>query len=192
MRVLKGLGLGIILALGAFAVFLGVSARISGGPPTLAGHQLLTVLSGSMEPAFRPGDLILVKPVPAAELAVGDVITFHDPELPELLITHRIVSIMTTQQGARLFQTKGDANAAVDESHVHEMYVVGQQVGRLPFVGHFTSFVRTPLGALIFVVLPGLALIGLELRGLWLHLLKEAEAEEGSAAGGDGQELQEG
>ena len=47
------------------------------------------------------------------ELKVGDVITYRPPA-GDHLITHRIAWIGRTTDGARLFRTKGDANAVAD------------------------------------------------------------------------------
>jgi signal peptidase len=42
----------------------------------LIGYQVFTVISGSMEPTYGVGDLIYVKKVDPATIAVGDPITF--------------------------------------------------------------------------------------------------------------------
>ena len=47
--------------------FLVVSSKASGGEPQAFGYQLKTVLSGSMEPTFKTGSIIAVKPVEAKE-----------------------------------------------------------------------------------------------------------------------------
>lgn len=73
------------------------------------GYTLKSVLSGSMEPEFNTGSLILVKEIAdVKELQKGDVITFMQDA--NTAVTHRIVDI--TKQGDHLlFKTKGDNNA---------------------------------------------------------------------------------
>ena len=52
--------------------------------------QFKTVLSGSMEPEFKAGDLLIVKDVPSTSLEVGDIISFT--QVNET-VTHRIVGV---------------------------------------------------------------------------------------------------
>lgn len=81
--------------------------------PRLAGYQMMTALSGSMDPTFSTGDLILVTNEPATKVRVGQVISFHAPTGYHQLTTHRIVRIVSG--GAHpVVQTKGDANTALD------------------------------------------------------------------------------
>ncbi|WP_395243623.1 signal peptidase I [Agromyces sp. MMS24-K17] len=79
----------------------------------LAGWvQPLVVVSGSMEPEIRRGDLLVAIPTPATELVVGDVASLHN-EVTDRLVTHRVVA--TSRVGAEvLLELKGDANAVVD------------------------------------------------------------------------------
>ncbi|MER7797376.1 signal peptidase I [Microbacterium sp. NPDC096154] len=89
--------------------------------PRLTGGQSLTVLTGSMEPALRPGDVVVVRGIAIDEvcggIGVGDIVTYlPEPDDPSL-ITHRVVgkTIGTFDDGTacRLI-TQGDANSAAD------------------------------------------------------------------------------
>jgi signal peptidase len=97
------LGLG-----GALAVFV-LLALV----PHTGIYRPETVLSGSMRPYFRPGDLVVVTPEPASAVKVGQVISYHIPVGDHHVQTHRIVQIV---RGGRhpLVRTKGDANNARD------------------------------------------------------------------------------
>ena len=81
--------------------------------PRLAGYEMMTALSGSMNPTFSTGDLILVTNEPVAKVRVGQVISFHAPTGYHQLITHRVVRIVTPGTHP-VVETKGDANTAVD------------------------------------------------------------------------------
>lgn len=78
----------------------------------LAGIQVYTVLSGSMEPTYHTGSVIYVKKVDYTALRVGDPITFMVDE--HTVATHRIVNIIPDDEDPTVlrFVTKGDANAA--------------------------------------------------------------------------------
>lgn len=90
--------------------------------PRILGGDSLTVLSGSMEPTFSPGDVVVVKGTDAekvcADVSVGQIVTYFPEPNDPTLITHRVVgkTIGTFEDGTscRLI-TQGDANSAVDE-----------------------------------------------------------------------------
>ena len=111
------------------------------------GYQVYTVISGSMEPNFRVGDLLYVKEVPAGEIRVGDAITFVQNE--QLVVaTHRVVRIDTEKQ---LFYTKGDANEIEDGSPVHFRNLIGRAEFSIPLLGYVSDFVQNPPGMYITI-----------------------------------------
>jgi len=67
--------------------------------------------TGSMSPTIPAGSLAVVKEVPAAEVAVGDIVTVdRSPALP---ITHRVTSVSPAGEATAL-TLRGDANQADD------------------------------------------------------------------------------
>ncbi|HEY8348101.1 MAG TPA: signal peptidase I [Symbiobacteriaceae bacterium] len=133
------------------------------GISAVAGYKVLHVISGSMEPALRMGDVILVRPlVPEDDIREGDVITFRARE-GTALITHRVVGIVTAGGQPVGYVTKGDANAAPDALPVAREQVVGRCIFRIPLLGYVSRWVRRPTGILLTIILPGLLLSG---RGL--------------------------
>ena len=134
------------------------------------GWQVDTVLSGSMEPAIPTGSILVSRPVAPDEIQVGDVITFFGPGRGRL-ITHRVTAI--ERSNGIIFTTKGDANNAEDPFTIPAEDVVGKVLVHIPFLGFILSFVKTPIGLLLTLFLPGLFIIGLELREIW-HGLDDA------------------
>src|SRR5215813_6597871 len=56
------------------------------------GERLLIVTGGSMAPRIAAGDAVVIRPLEATELRVGQVVTFQAPQ-SERYTTHRIVAI---------------------------------------------------------------------------------------------------
>lgn len=167
----------LVLVIGAAAI-LGFSARRSGDAiPTIAGHKVLAVISGSMEPAIRTGDVIIVQPLkdPANEVKDGDVITFRAKEKADMLITHRIIGTVKVDGKPVAFGTKGDNNQVIDRDVVAPEQIIGRYEWRIPYFGYVTTFIRTPLGIALFVIVPGVVIIGMEFMKMW-KALSEAEA----------------
>ena len=128
------------------------------------GWQVDTVLSGSMEPAIPTGSILVSRTVASDSINVGDIITFSGSGR-DRFITHRVTAIDRTN--GIVFTTKGDANNAEDPYPVPAENVVGKVMVHIPFLGFIFSFVKTPLGILLMLVIPGLLIIGLELREFW-------------------------
>lgn len=110
--------------------------------PSVFGYSQMTVLSGSMEPEFAPGDMLLIKE--QDNYQTGDIVTFSEAGT---LITHRIVEIL--EDG---FQTKGDANNVEDAWTLAPEQIHGSLQLVIPGVGNFLLFLKSPLGILCMVV----------------------------------------
>lgn len=115
------------------------------------GIQPFTVLSGSMEPVYSPGDLIYVKSVDYRELGEGDIITFMLSE--DTVATHRIVGVVPDETDPTVlrYRTKGDANDAEDGSLVHYKNVIGTPIFSLPKMGYVASYIQNPPGTYIAI-----------------------------------------
>jgi signal peptidase I len=72
------------------------------------------VLSGSMRPGFTVGGVVISQRIPVSELAVRDVIVFHNPNKPSEEMVHRIVQMTKGPDGQLLIRTQGDANPVRD------------------------------------------------------------------------------
>jgi len=77
------------------------------------GYSLIMFKTGSMSPTIPAGSVALVQKIPAAEIAIGDVVTVdRDDALP---ITHRVLSVQPAgAEGTRTITMKGDANDVED------------------------------------------------------------------------------
>ena len=118
--------------------------------PDFFGIKPLVVLSGSMEPEIREGDLAISKTVDPASLKVGDIISFKEGSA---IVTHRIVQL-TTKDGQPAFVTKGDANNVHDGNAITYSQVEGIYVFSIGKIGYLAMFMQTPVGMLVFVGVP--------------------------------------
>lgn len=98
-----------IVAVGVLIVVTMVIPRVNGWVP-------LTILTGSMEPTIKPGDLVFVDPAATTDLKVGQVVSFMPKENDTSLVySHRLVSITYGPGGISEFTTRGDANPQEDK-----------------------------------------------------------------------------
>ena len=105
-RILGDLLLWLAAAAGAICILLVVLAFT-------AQITLIMFRTGSMSPTIPAGSVAVVQRVPAAEIAVGDVVTVdREGELP---VTHRVTTISPgASADERVITMRGDANTADD------------------------------------------------------------------------------
>ncbi len=146
----------------------------------IAGYSIMTVMTGSMEPAYQVGDIIVIKKTNENELQVKDVITFisTDEELNGQPITHRIIDI-TDENGQKKFETKGDNNQIADETPVTSDRILGKVQLRIPFVGRAVNFMQTNrIAFFLIVILPMLVIMALEVKDI-IMIARSGDEDEG-------------
>lgn len=107
--------------------------------PRVTGSYTYTVLTNSMAPAYPPGTFLVVRPAPFQTLRAGDVITYQIESGRPEVVTHRITSVSSTQQGERTFITKGDNNSIEDGRPVLEAQVRGKLFYAVPYIGFLAT-----------------------------------------------------
>ena len=125
--------------------------------PAVWGIRPAIVLSGSMEPAFRAGDVILLKKTKTPEeLEVGDVACYL---YSGKATTHRIIERFEAD-GKMRYIMKGDANNIEDRLAVDPEQIQGVWTGgRLPGLGRFLMFLQSTMGMFVFLICPLAALL---------------------------------
>ena len=173
---------GILVLFLAFNLYFVISSKINGGEPRVFGKELMVVLSGSMSPVFETGALIAVDPAGFTKTyKTGDVITYKSPEGAAKIITHRVVEV-TDNNGQISYVTKGDANNSKDPKPIPAMNVIGQYADfHIPLLGYVLTFIKSKLGIALFLIIPGLLLVGGQLVSLFRTIAKMEEKNTTSA-----------
>lgn len=141
-----GFGLAFVVVVVAL---LAVSLRVSGkgGEPAILNHPVLSVLSGSMAPTIKTGDLVVddrLSPDQVNRLRPGQIISFRSSTGGQIF-THRIAAVQQLPGGAVGYVTKGDANDARDGPVVPSSAVVGLFQSRIPAGGYVLNDLHRPL-----------------------------------------------
>ena len=160
----------LVLIVSVFTL-ISVFATTKGGEgvPNLFGKAPISVLTDSMagdkEDNFNKGDLLICDTVDSKadnKYEVGDIVTFRqdingDGNLD--LVTHRLYE----KQADGSFFTKGDANSSYDQNPANatvfgNLYpddiLAVYHGSKIPGVGNFVDFIRSPLGFFICILLP--------------------------------------
>ena len=131
-----------------------------------AGYRSMTVMSGSMEPAIRTGDVVVNRPIAPLEARVGDVVTFREPGAGSRFITHRVRRI-TARGGRVTFITKGDANTGTERWTMPAGGELGRVQFHLPRLGYALFWTRGRHAILILITIPALLLGAMTLARIW-------------------------
>lgn len=128
--------------------------------PSVGGYMPLIVLTDSMYPEIKSGDLIICRTADADEIKSGDIISFFDPEENGTsIVTHRVEEVIS-DDGELSFRTKGDANNTADRQPVPEDKLVGTYITRIAGAGNVAMFMQTTPGLIVCVAVPLVLLIG--------------------------------
>ena len=136
--------------------------------------RMYTVISGSMEPKYKVGDVLISKEIEPEDIRVGDTITYIGSrgEFRNKLITHNVEKIEKNDDGSYSFYTKGLANAVMDPV-VSEEQVYGKTVYKSTILSFIYRTIMKPIGFFLLMVLPIMCMVGFELFKVVLRNEKE-------------------
>ena len=120
----------------------------------IASHMNV-VVSGSMEPVFYRGDVVVLEQtnflglneINPNDLNVGNIVIYHATWFPEPVI-HRIVYKGQDSQGKEYYITKGDNNPVPDPAVVYpdqvaaKVVTIGNTPLVIPKIGYITLWIR--------------------------------------------------
>lgn len=174
----------IVFIVSALVVVASITANRTGGQPSVMGYVFSSVQTDSMQGTINKGDFVVGKLVDGnTEIKEGDIVSFRDYyNSKEITITHRIVRIVGDETVVG-YITKGDNEQYEDDIVKSRDSIQSIYKFRIPFVGGFIDFLKTPLGFILCLVLPLLGfiawqaykLVSLYLKSKKLELEEEAE-----------------
>lgn len=179
-NVLTGIVAVLVVVMTVLTVFSMVFNR--DGTASVFGVQAYVVQSDSMTPEFAAGDAIFSEEVNPEELVAGDIITFisRDSASYGQTITHCIREV-TTHNGELAFITYGIATGVDDGTPAAASDVLGRYAFRIAGLGSFFEFLKSVPGYIVCILLPFLAIIGLQIANI-VSAVRAARAEKAAAA----------
>ncbi len=159
------------------------------GTTQVFGHQLRVVTSDSMDACEATDvsmyeiksipikSMVFVELVPEDEeeanawynnIKEGDVLTFRYVYTTQVTITHRVEKKIENLDGTFTFHLVGD-NKESDEELLTQVittgdptstnYIIGKVVGQSKLLGNIVTTLRNPIGMVLIIILPSLAII---------------------------------
>lgn len=131
---------GLILGLNLY--FANAGTILGNQLPMPFGYGMANVLSGSMEPTFSKGTLLLVKET--QNVQEGDIVVYQSGRE---LIVHRVIALSEDE-----VTTQGDANNVADEPFARTQ-IKGKVIGWIPVLGSIMAMLKTPIAVIVILIL---------------------------------------
>lgn len=124
-------------------VYLLIARKVTGNQnATVFGFTSAVVLTGSMENAISPNDMVIAHK--QDDYAVNDIVMYKGNTST---VTHRIIKLV--ENG---YITKGDANNT-DDGKIPKEQIIGKVILIIPSIGAVISFFQKPLGMLMLILI---------------------------------------
>ncbi len=138
-----------------FLAIIIVTQRVTNDQKTFLGFRIYNVATGSMEPEYAVGDILISREKDPSEIEVGDNIVYLGDEggYDGKIITHNVIKIEQAENGEYLFHTKGRANT-IEDPIVHEEQLYGVIVQNNIVLAWLCKILTNRYGLYFFVIIP--------------------------------------
>ena len=159
-KIIKGIINTIIVFVVLAFVLIVCLQRFSDNKISFLNYRMFTVVTGSMEPKYKIGDVLIAKETEPSKIKIGDAISYlaTKGEIKNNVVTHEVVDITKDENGSYLFHSKGIANL-VEDPVVHEKQLYGVVVYKANLLSYIRKVISTDTGMLIFIIIPILYIV---------------------------------
>ena len=176
VRIIAGIIKGIFMLMIILFIFMVCLQKFSKNEISLFNFRIFTVISGSMEPKYKIGDVLISVETDPKDIKVGDVVSYlgEKRDVKGKVITHQVINIEKDDAGKYYFHTKGICdNCLVEDPIVSESQVYGVVKYKVKTLSFIYKVVGTKVGLFFFIILPLFYIIGSEI----IYTLIEKEEE---------------
>lgn len=158
-------------------IFVILVQRIFNNQVSIGSYRMFTVVTGSMEPVYNVGDVVISKEVDPSTIKKGDDVVYlgEKDDFKDKIVTHRVIKI-EKKEGDYYFTTKGVANEYSDPV-ISSDQIYGKVVYRPVVLSFLSGILNTRLGFYLLIFVPVAFLIFLEILDYIKR--KEGELDEG-------------
>lgn len=117
----------IVIIVCVILILIIVLQKISDSNRSIAGYRIFRVITGSMEPEYQVGEVVISKEVPAEDIKVGDDIVYRGTygEYAGKIIMHEVIKIDRDENNKLNFHAKGLLSASVEDPQIKEEQIYG-------------------------------------------------------------------
>ena len=115
----------VIMALILTAII--VLQKVTNNNQSIGGYKIFRVITGSMEPEYEVGEVVISKEVNPKDIQIGDDIVYlgRNGEYAGKIIMHNVIGIDTDENGNLTFHAKGLHSSSVEDPQIKEEQIYG-------------------------------------------------------------------
>lgn len=158
-------------------IFVILVQRIFDNRVSIGSYRMFTVVTGSMDPVYKVGDVVISKEVDPSTIKKGDDVVYlgEKNDFKDKIVTHRVIKI-EKKDNEYYFTTKGIANDYSDPV-ISSDQIYGKVVYKPVVLSFLSGILNTKLGFYLLIFVPVAFLIFLEILDYIKR--KEGELDEG-------------
>ena len=143
----------IVLIVGVIVV-----QRVSNNKVTLGGYSIFTVVTESMIPKYKVGDMLLAKNQDINKIKVGDDVVYLGKvgTFNGKIVTHQVIDI--EEGSSRKFHTKG-INNAIEDPVIDGSQIYGVVVSKLSILSIISGLINNQYGFFFIIFVPIVVLV---------------------------------
>lgn len=117
----------LLMVICVILILIIVFQKISDNNKSIAGYRIFRVITGSMEPEYEVGTVVIAKETDPTEINIGDDIVYLGKfgEYSGRIIMHQVTAIDELEGGRRNFHAAGLYNTSVEDPQIDESQIFG-------------------------------------------------------------------
>jgi len=147
-----------LLVLAIITLVMAVLTKLMGN--SIFPYTMHYVVSGSMEPEIKAGDLVIAKKTDIEDVKIGDYVVFvsPDPKLNKITIIHSVVDIAEDEQGIKLTTQGIKEGLSPDDDEYPVREIIGVYYCKSATIGFLADFFAS-IRNILFLAIVTTALI---------------------------------
>lgn len=128
-----------------------VIQRVTNNKLSLGGYRVYTVITQSMYPEYKVGDILISKEVAPSEIKVGDNVVYlgEKDDFKDKIVTHKVLRINKDEEtGKLIFTTKG-VNNIIEDPEIDEDQLYGVVAYKTIFLSFISRIMTSMVGCFV-------------------------------------------
>lgn len=144
--------------------------RVSNNNISLGGFRIFNIVTESMMPKYKVGDILLSKAIDCSKIKVGDDIVYLGAKdsFQGKIITHQVINI-EEENGVYKFHTKGLANE-IEDPIVSQNQVYGIIIYKMRVLSIISKIINNIYGFYFLIFIPMTILLIVKIREIILAI----------------------
>jgi signal peptidase len=144
-----------------------VLQRVSNNNISLGGFRIFSIITESMVPKYKVGDILLSKSIEPSKIKVGDDLVYLGAKdsFAGKVVTHQVIKI-EQENGEYKFHTKGLAND-IEDPVVSESQVYGKIICNIKVLGFINNILNNIYGFYFLIFIPTAILIITKIKAIY-------------------------